>query len=105
MINGVVDPTKGRPGSSNIPAPAPGQRYLLTDSVIQNGFWGTVVADANDIIEYNGSDWIVSFDASAVVASAYTTNANTMKKLYFTGSDWVLAVEGLFEQGYWRIVN
>jgi hypothetical protein len=105
MINGVVDPTKGHPGNGNIPAPAPGQRYLLTDSVIQNGFWGTVAADANDIIEYNGSDWIVSFDASAVVASAYTTNANTMKKLYFTGSDWVLAVEGLFEQGYWRIVN
>lgn len=105
MINGVVDPTKGHPGNGNIPAPAMGQRYLLTDSVIQNGFWGTVAADANDIIEYNGSDWIVSFDASAVVASAYTTNANTMKKLYFTGSDWVLAVEGLFEQGYWRVVN
>lgn len=105
MINGVVDPTKGHPGNGNIPTPAPGQRYLLNDSVIQNGFWGTVAADANDIIEYNGSDWIVSFDASAVVASAYTTNANTMKKLYFTGSDWVLAVEGLFEQGYWRIVN
>jgi hypothetical protein len=64
-----------------------------------------VVADENDIIEYNGSDWIVSFDASAANTSAYTTNANTMKKLYFTGTEWVLAVEGIFDQGWWRIVN
>jgi hypothetical protein len=78
---------------------------LLTSSVVQTGQWGSVVADENDIIEYNGSDWIVSFDASAVNATAYTTNANTMKKLFFNGSDWVLAIEGLFEQGYWRIVN
>lgn len=105
MINGIIDPSRSHPGNGNIPAPATGQRYLLTNSPIQNGFWGTVVADENDIIEYNGSDWIVSFDASAVTASAYVTNANTMKKLYFTGSEWVLAVEGIFDQGWWRIVN
>jgi hypothetical protein len=78
---------------------------LLTNSTIPGGFWGNVEADENDIIEYNGSSWIVSFDASAVAASAYTTNANTMKKLYFTGTEWVLAVEGTFDQGWWRIVN
>lgn len=105
MINGIIDPTKSHPGNGNIPVAAFGQRYLLTNSPIQNGFWGTVVADENDVIEYNGSDWIVSFDASAVNTSAYTTNANTMKKLYFTGSEWVLAVEGTFDQGWWRIVN
>ena len=105
MINGIVDPTSGYPGSNTIPVAQAGQRYLLTDSVIQNGLWGTVAADANDIIEFNGSDWIVSFDASAVNVPAYTTNANTMTKLYYTGDDWVLAIEGIFEQGYWRIVN
>jgi hypothetical protein len=105
MINGIIDPTKSHPGNGNIPIASFGQRYLLTDSPIQNGFWGNVVADENDVIEYNGSNWIVSFDASAVSTSAYTTNANTMKKLYFTGSEWVLAVEGAFDQGWWRIVN
>lgn len=105
MINGIIDPTKSHPGNGNIPSAAFGQRYLLTGSPIQNGFWGTVVADENDVIEYNGSNWIVSFDASAVGTSAYTTNANTMKKLYFTGTEWVLAVEGSFDQGWWRIVN
>ena len=105
MVSGIIDPTNSYPGNGNIPAVSPGQRYLLTNSVVQNGLWGNVVADANDIIEYNGSTWIVSFDASAVNSVAYTTNANTMAKLYFTGADWVLAIEGLFEQGYWRIVN
>jgi hypothetical protein len=105
MINGVVDPTRSAPGNGNIPPVQPGQRYLLTDSVPQTGLWGTVIADANDIIEYNGSDWIVSFDASAVNAPAYTTNANTMVKLYYTGTEWVVAIEGIFDEGYWRIVN
>jgi len=105
MINGVVDPTRSAPGNGNIPTVQAGQRYLLTESVPQSGLWGTVVADANDIIEYNGSNWIVSFDASAVNAPAYTTNANTMVKLYYTGTEWVVAIEGIFEQGYWRIVN
>lgn len=105
MINGVIDPTKGKPGDGTIPAVASGQRYLIIDSIPQNGFWGTVVAEANDIIEYNGSNWVVSFDASAVNGTAYTVNANTMKKLFFDGNDWSVAVEGIFDHGYWRIVN
>ena len=105
MVNGIIDPTRNSPGNGNLPAPAVGQRYLLTDSIVQNGIWGTVVAGNNDIIEYNGSDWILSFNSSSVQATAYTTNANTMKKLYFNGVEWVLALEGIFEQGTWRIVN
>lgn len=105
MVNGIVDPQKSYPGTSNIPTPAIGQRYLLANDIIQNGEWGTVVAHANDIIEYNGSDWIVSFNSQAVNVTGYTTNANTMKKLYFNGQSWVLAIEGIFEQGWWRIVN
>lgn len=105
MINGIVDPTKGGPGVGNIPMPSYGQRYLLTNDIVQNGLWGNLVASANDIVEYNGSNWIVSFDASAVNSTGYTTNANTMKKLYFDSKEWSLAIEGVFEQGAWRIVN
>jgi hypothetical protein len=105
MINGIIDPTRSHPGSGNLPPVAQGQRYLLTTDVIQGAMWGNLDAQANDIIEYNGSNWIVSFDAQSVNATAYTTNANTMKKLFFNGTEWVLAIEGIFEQGYWRIVN
>jgi len=105
MINGVIDPQSSHPGSGNLPAVSQGQRYLLANEVVQNGNWGNLVASTNDIIEYNGAEWIVSFNAKASASSEYTTNANTMKKLFFTGTEWVLAVEGTFEQGQWRIVN
>jgi len=105
MINGVIDPERSSPGTANIPTSAVGQRYLLANNMVMNGLWGNLEASTNDIIEYNGSSWIVSFNAQAVNTSGYTTNANTMKKLYFNGTDWVLAIEGIFEQGWWRIVN
>jgi hypothetical protein len=105
MVNGIIDPTRNSPGNGSIPPAHAGQRYIITNSTIQNGMWGTVIANENDIIEYNGSDWIISFDASAINSTKYTTNANTMKKLFFTGNEWVLAIEGVFEQGWWRIVN
>jgi len=105
IVNGIIDPTRGAPGDGTIPAAANGQRYLLVDSVPQNGLWGGLVADAKDIIEYNGTNWVVSFDASAIIGTAYTVNANTMKKLFFDGNEWSVATEGIFDQGYWRIVN
>lgn len=105
MVNGVIDPTKSHPGTSNLPVAARGQRYLLTNNIVRGIMWGDVTAGANDIIEYNGSSWILSFDSRAVNAIAYTTNANTMKKLYFNGIEWMLAIEGVFEQGAWRIIN
>lgn len=107
MVNGVIDPQRSRPGAGNLPAAAAGQRYLLTNHTVPfaSGPWGLCEANANDIIEYNGTNWIVSFDASAVNVVGYTTNANTMKKLYYTGTEWVMALEGIFEEGHWRIVH
>lgn len=107
MINGVIDPQRSQPGTGSLPAAAMGQRYLITTEIspFLGGPWGECEAGANDIIEYNGTDWVVSFDASAVNSTGYTTNANTMKKLYYTGTEWVVAIEGIFDQGYWRIVH
>lgn len=105
IINGVIDPTNGAPGGASIPIAAIGQRYLLTTAIPQAGLWGSLIADANDIIEYNGTAWVLSFDASAFIGTGYTVNANTLKKLFFNGTEWILAVEGIFEEGSWRIVN
>jgi len=107
MVNGIINPQKSRPGVGSLPAAAVGQRYLIVDEVVpfSGGPWGELVASANDIIQYNGTEWVVSFDASAVNSTEYTTNANTMKKLFFNGNEWVVAVEGIFDQGYWRIVH
>ena len=105
MINGVVDPTKGYPGNGNIPTPVAGQRYLLTDSVIQNGYWGTVSADANDIIEYNGSNWEVVFDSTSSPNNMqYVTNLTTELQYRWTGSAWVKSYQGLYPGGTWSLV-
>jgi len=106
MVNGVINPSAGYPGTGNLPLAAQGQRYLVMDELSQGSMWSeTLTANSGDIIEYNGSDWVLSFDASTVTTSEYTTNANSMKKLHFNGIEWVLALEGLFEEGRWRIVN
>lgn len=108
MINGVIDPQRSRPGVGSLPPAAAGQRYLITNDIVAfaGGPWGDAIsASANDIIQFNGTNWVVSFDASAVNSTEYTTNANTMKKLFFTGEEWVVAIEGVFEQGCWRIVH
>jgi len=106
-INGIINPQKSQPGSGNLPAQSAGQRYLLVKDVIpfDSGPWGLLEASEDDIIEFNGTNWIVSFDSTAVNTIGYTTNANSNEKLYYDGSTWVIAIEGIFEQGYWRIVN
>lgn len=106
-INGIINPQKSQPGVGNLPAEATGQRYLLVSNVVpfNGGPWGLLEAGEDDIIEYNGTDWVVSFDSTAVNTIGYTTNANSGEKLYYDGETWVIAIEGIFEQGYWRIVN
>jgi hypothetical protein len=104
MVNGIIDPTRSRPGIDNIPAASFGQRYILVNKTIPGSYWGNIVANENDIIEFNGIEWVVAFSASAVNVTGYTTNANTMAKLFYTGTQWVDAVEGIFEEGFWRIV-
>jgi hypothetical protein len=107
-INGIINPQKSEPGVGNLPAEATGQRYLLVENTIpfDGAPWGTTLeAKENDIVEYNGSEWVVSFNALAVNTIGYTTNVNSGEKLYFDGNEWVVAIEGIFAEGYWRIVN
>jgi len=69
-VNAVIDPLRSGP-DAGLPAPVIGQRYLLTENT---GTWdagnaqawqGTsgqpLVALANDIIEYDGTQWQISF--------------------------------------------
>jgi hypothetical protein len=67
--------------------------------------WGDVVADVNDIIEYDGSDWAVSFDASTSTTNVqFVTNITTTIQYRWTGSEWVKSYQGLYPGGNWSIV-
>jgi hypothetical protein len=64
-----------------------------------------VVAKANDIIEYDGTDWIVTFGSTTNTANIqYVTNITTDLQYLWTGSQWVKSYEGLYPGGEWSLV-
>jgi hypothetical protein len=108
-IDAVIDPLLSGPGAG-LPVSAIGQRYLILNSIgnadntTPSVAWGAVVAQANDIIEYDGQDWLVAFDSTTGTNIQYTTNITTGLQYLWTGSEWVKSYEGLYPGGEWSIV-
>ncbi|MAI03631.1 MAG: hypothetical protein CMQ75_03805 [Gammaproteobacteria bacterium] len=99
----IINPQINFPGDGTLAAASNGQRYLILDTVPNITEWGTFTANVNDIIQYNGSNWTVSFDASATSDVKFTTNTQDSKKYKWNGSDWISAIEGNFFPGFWRV--
>ena len=112
-INAVINPLLNGPGIG-IPAAAVGQRYLLTeDTGSDNGYataWAgqtgqILVARANNIIEYDGSRWVVVFDSNNSDSNKqYVTNITTELQYEWTGSSWIKSYQGLYPGGTWSLV-
>jgi hypothetical protein len=100
-VNAIINPTKSAPGSG-LPTAVTNQRYLVLQAVPQSTFWGVNTAKANDIIQYNGSSWIVSFDSSSN-SSAVVLNTATGYLYEWRNQQWISAVEGTYQNGYWRL--
>jgi len=113
-ITNIVNPSVNYPGDGTLPVAATGQRYLLLSnnadfdgepviSVEADGPWGTVEAYENDIIEYNGAEWIVSFNSSEVTVSQYVVNLSDSQHYRFDGEQWVYTYLAEYNPGYWRV--
>jgi hypothetical protein len=106
-ISAIIDPLRSGPGSG-LPAAAAGQRYLILDHIGGENntepaqVWGPVVAKANDIIEYNGSEWTVAFDSSTT-AVHYVTNITTGIQYRWHEGEWLKSFEGLYRGGSWNL--
>jgi hypothetical protein len=100
----IVDPTASSPGDG-LDAEELGQRYLITESISASGYpsWN-VDANENDIIQYDGSNWTVVFNSTAITSTQYVTNDFTSKQFKWTGSAWISSYEGEYNPGYWRLV-
>ena len=62
------------------------------------------VAGANDIIEWNGTAWSIVFDASAQDDTViYTSNLTTGKQYRYQNDEWILAYDGEYPRGTWRL--
>lgn len=108
-VDAVIDPMRSGPGAG-LPAAQTGQRYLLLGSIgdYENPdpatAWGALAANANDVIEYNGTEWQVSFDSVGATNSQYVTNINTEVQYRWIGTQWVKSYDGLYPGGEWSLV-
>jgi hypothetical protein len=108
-VDAIIDPLQSGPGSGLAVAQT-GQRYLLLDSIgdYDNpdpaSAWGVLAANANDIVEYNGTAWQVSFDSEGATNSQYVTNINTDVQYRWIGTQWVKSYDGLYPGGEWSLV-
>lgn len=102
-ITGVLDPLKSFPGHG-IPLAASGQRYLLINDVGNSVAWGlTFSAQTNDIIERVAGEWLISFNASDSASTQYVLNTFTGRQLRWTGTAWVMSIDGVYQPGHWRL--
>jgi hypothetical protein len=113
----VIDPLRNGPGDG-LPGPATNQRYLFTEATgsfdnpdVDNparwqGLDGQpLVAHANDIVEYDGTRWIVAFDSTSSPNNIqYVTNITTELQYRWTGTAWVKSYQGLYAGGEWSLV-
>ena len=99
----IIDPKKNYPGDGTLASQQAGQRYLIINDINQGSQnWGTVVASANDIIEFDGIQWQVSFDASVNGSTVqYVTNTATNFQYKWTGTEWIDTYQGTYKPGYW----
>lgn len=112
-VDAVIDPLRSGPGDG-LDSSLLGQRYLLTEATgSDNGYaeaWTGVngqplIAQANDIIEYDGQRWIVSFDSENSPDNVqYVTNITTSIQYEWTGTTWIKSYQGLYPGGTWRLV-
>jgi hypothetical protein len=109
-IDAIIDPTKSNPANIK----TAGARILLLENVSsdeatefpeawQNNDGSGLVANANDIVEWDGTKWVVIFDSQNITATTYITNLNTGKQYKYANGEWLLSVEGEYPVGTWRI--
>ena len=110
----VIDPLKKGPGAG-LSDSAVGQRYLILKDIGDTNnsdgpdAWkgsddSELIANANDIIQYDGIKWNVHFDSSAQQGTHYVINTNTGIQYKWTGSAWIKSYEGEYKAGEWSIV-
>lgn len=111
----VINPLTKIPGDG-LPAAANGQRYLIVEeippqppyasSTVQRAWFGLISgAPANSIIQYNGLNWVISFNSTADLdAQEFVTNITTGIQYRYVEGTWVKSYEGWYEAGDWRII-
>jgi hypothetical protein len=106
-VDGVINPLITGP-NAGLPGPVNGRRYLIVENIGSAGntttAWGSLIANANDIIEYNSGSWSVAFNSSNLTDIQYVTNLATNVQYRYTDGIWMKSWEGWYGQGDYSIV-
>ena len=115
-IDAIIDPRKNTAVDLAQSAVA-GTRYLILNAIGSENNGATdgpsawrgsdnadLIANANDIIEFNGTHWIVSFDSRAETVLQYVSNLNTGTQYKWNLNQWVKSFEGEYKNGLWTLV-
>jgi len=104
-IDAIVNPITLNPGVVK-----PGTRYLILEDIPtgaaawQNANGQQFHANANDIIESNGTSWNIIFNSVATTVVTYITNTYTGIQYKWDGEQWTKSFEGVYNRGAWRLV-
>ncbi len=99
-VDAIINPETFNPGTIT-----GNPRYLLlNDAGVNTDAWGSLVAKANDIIEWTGSAWEVVLDASTTTEVVYTTNIRTGVQYKYEDSEWTRSFEGEYRKGLWQLI-
>jgi hypothetical protein len=109
-FDAIIDPTRVYPGNGMV-NPVAGDRFLIIEDIVSNTeAWGNFVAHTNDIIEYDGSEWHVLFDAAyaqsqdtAIIIQANIYN-NVRVQYTWNNVSWTKRFDGEYTKAQWRIV-
>ena len=63
-----------------------------------------LIAHANDIIQYNGTHWSVTFNSRTDTNVEYVSNLTTGTQYKWSNSQWVKSWEGEYKNGLWTLV-
>jgi hypothetical protein len=110
-INAIINPLLAGP-NAGLPGPTTGVRYLIVEDIgytdDQTIAWGELVAQANDVIEYNAAtgQWEVAFSAEDATTVEFVTNLTTNIQYRYVPADgmWVKSYEGWYGEGDYSIV-
>ena len=84
-------------GSASTEAPGFAQAWRGTDG-------STLVANTNDIVEYDGTRWNIAFDSGHESNVQYVSNLTTSIQYRWAASEWLKSYEGLYTEGNWSLV-
>ena len=115
-VNAVIDPFNVQVDSTYLSA-AVGTRYLILNDIgsVNNTYsaaaWhgsdgSDLVAKANDIIEFDGVRWAVSFEADEQHDVKYCTNLKTGMQFKWVPTEgaWSKSIEGQYAPEEWALV-